>query len=219
MHAQGMRTMLLVALALCLSVLAPAASAHTAIFSADDRVRGSAGLLNEPTSTYAVTGLDLCFTHNNTARAPITGTPLNPGALTVVLKAPSGATHTSPLSVPFGRANCVVFETPLVLTEPGQYLLDISGDINGTSFSEMNVKAGGPVRDRANITFPADGVIADHEAQDRIESLESELAQLRTRVQTLEAGHEEDESNGIPAPTGIYLMLGLVALAAVLRRR
>ena len=211
-----MRTTLLVAV-LCLALAAPAATAHTAIFSADDKVRGSAGLLNEPTSTYAVTGLDLCFTQNNTARTPITG--FNPGALTVVLKAPTGETHTSVLSVPFGRTNCVVFDTPLVLTEPGQYTLDISGDINGTSFSEVGVLAGGKVRDRANITFPQERVIADHEAQDRIEELEQEVASLRTDVQELQAGHDESSSNGIPGPAPALLIIALAALVGLTRRR
>lgn len=211
-----MRASLLVA-ALCLVLTVPAASAHTSIFSADDRVRASAGLLSEPTSTYAVTGLDLCFTQNNTARTPITGTNLNPGALTVVLKAPNGETHTSVLSVPFGRANCVVFETPLVLTMPGQYVLDISGQINGTSFSETNVKAGGAVRDRANITFPQEGVIADHESQARIQQLESDMAAMQARIDEMDA--KKDDGNFAPNVAPAVLIMGLVGLVAFLRRR
>lgn len=213
-----MRASLLVA-ALCLILTAPAATAHTAIFSADDRVRASAGLLNEPTSTYAVTGLDLCFTQNSTARTPITGTSLNPGALTVVLKAPNGETHTSALSVPFGRANCVAFETPLVLTMPGQYLLDISGQINGTSFAETNVKAGGAVRDRSNITFPQENVIADHEAEDRIQQLESDMAAMQARIDEMEEDKDDDGGNFAPNVAPAVLIMGLVGLVAFLRRR
>ena len=212
-----MRTILLVAVAVCLSVLVPGASAHNPVFSTDGLVRAGAGLLNEPTSTYAVTGLDLCFTTNDTARTPIVG--FNPGALTVVLRAPNNETYTTPLSIPFGRTNCVVFAQPTVPTMPGQYKLDISGQVNGSSFAAVGINAGGPVRDRANLTFPQAGVIADHEAADRIEELESELAGLRSRVQALEAGDGDDGGNGIPAPAGVFLMLGLAGLAAMLRRR
>jgi hypothetical protein len=197
--------------ALVAAVTAPAASAHTAVFSADDRVRGSIGLLNEPVSTYTVTGLDVCFSHNTAApRAPLDS--LDPSTFTAVLKAPSGATHTEALVVPFGRANCLTFETPIVLTEPGQYLVDLSGSLNGTTIDVKDVKAGGSVIPREEITFPAQ-VASDEELEARITVLEDRLAAL----QQGQAGGEEEK--GAPAPVAALTFVLLAALAAARRLR
>lgn len=196
--------------ALAVALAAPAAMAHTAVFSADDRVRGSIGLLNEPVTTYAVTGLDACFTANTAApRAPISG--INPGNFTATLRAPSGATHTAALEVPFGRPNCLTFETPLVLTEPGQYLVDLSGILNGTTLHVTGINAGGVVRDRAEITFPAT-VASDEELQDRIVALESKVA-------TLDADGNGEGEKGAPAPAAALTFVLLAVLAAARRLR
>ena len=185
--------------AFVLSLAAPAASAHTAVFSADGKVRGSVGLLNEPVSTYAVTGLDLCFSQNTAApRKPINVT--DPEAFTVTLRSPSGKTHAAPVEVPFGRPNCLVFETPLVLTESGQYLVDLVGSINGTTFDVKDIKAGGEVIPREQITFPA--TVASDEA-------------LEARIAALEAKGEK----GIPAPAAALTFALLAVLAAVRRLR
>lgn len=187
----------LVAVALALAV--PTASAHTAIFSDDEQVRGSVGLLNEPVSTYAVTGLDVCFSQNTGApRAPVN--VADAANFTVTLRAPSGAVHSAAVEVPFGRANCITFETPLVLTEPGQYLVDLSGSINGTTFDVEGVKAGGEVIPREEITFP-DEVSSD--------------ADLEARIAALEASAEDDK--GIPAPAAA-LTFALLAVLAAIRR-
>jgi hypothetical protein len=63
--------------ALAIALVAPAATAHTAVYSADNRVRASIGLLAEPVSTYALTGLDVCFTATRPRRArpPPASTP------------------------------------------------------------------------------------------------------------------------------------------------
>jgi methionine-rich copper-binding protein CopC len=185
--------------ALVLALAAPAASAHTAVFSTDEKVRGSVGLLNEPVSTYAVTGLDLCFSQDTAApRKPVNVT--DPEAFTVTLRSPSGKTRSAPLEVPFGRANCLTFETPLVLTEPGQYLLDFTGTINGTAFDLKDVKAGGEVIAREQITFPA--TVASDEA-------------LEARIAALEAKGEK----GIPAPAAALTFALLAVLATVRRLR
>lgn len=200
--------------ALAVSLAAPLATAHTAVTSADGRVRGSIGLLNEPVSTYAVTGLDVCFTQNTASspRPAIAG--INPGNFTATLRAPSGANHTAALEVPFGRPNCLTFETPLVLTEPGQYYVALSGALNGTTIDVTGIKAGGEVVDRKGITFPAE-VASDEELQGRI-------AQLESKVAALEAGHDDDEEDGekgAPAPVGALTFLLLAVLAAARRLR
>jgi hypothetical protein len=194
---------------LLLALAAPAVVAHTAVYSEDGRVRGSLGLLNEPVSTYAVTGLDACFTHNTTStpRPAIGG--INPGNFTATLRSPSGQTHTAPLEVPFGRPNCLTFEEPLVLTEPGQYLVDLSGILNGTTIEVRDIRAGGVVIDRAEITFPAT-VASDEELERRIAGLEAKVAALEA---------EPEATKGAPAPVAALTFVLLAVLAAARRLR
>jgi hypothetical protein len=210
-----------VLLAVTLAFLAPSVTAHSAIFSADQQVRASVGLLNEPVSTYAVTGLDVCFTQNTTTspRPPVAVT--NAGDFTALLHAPNGATHAADLEVPFGKPNCLTFSDPLVLTLPGQYTLDLSGSINGTTISGTLVKAGGEVVDRATLTFPDAGVPDDKALDEKVSGLQSRLAALESRTTAIEDGQaqsDSDEGKFAPAPTSTILMLGLAGLVAVLRR-
>ncbi|HJQ93242.1 MAG TPA: hypothetical protein VJ874_03030 [Candidatus Thermoplasmatota archaeon] len=187
--------------ALAVALAAPAATAHTTVFSADERVRGSIGLLNEPVSTYAVTGLDVCFSQNTAApRAPVE--LADPANFTVTLRAPSGERHSVAVEVPFGRPNCLTFETPLVLTEPGQYHVDLTGSINGTTFDAKDVKAGGEVVAREEITFPAT-VSSDEDLEARIAALEA----------------ADGDGRGIPAPAAALVFVLLAGLAAVRRLR
>ena len=197
--------------ALAAALVAPAATAHSPAFSADDRVRASIGLLNEPVSTYMSTGLDICFTQNTTASPRPALTVSDLAALTATLTAPSGATFTRDLSGQFGRTGCVTFNQPLVLTEPGQYKVALSGSINGTTFAATGINAGGAVRDRNDITFPGSGLESDEELQERIDALEA-------RIATLEAPGSDDEK-GAPLPVAAWLIVGLAALAAVRRMK
>lgn len=194
---------------LCLLLL-PAAQAHTAVESGDGRVRASVGLLDEPVSTYAVTGLDLCFTQNTqeAPRPPVSG--LNPGNLSATLRSPSNESFAAALEIPFGRPNCVTFANPLVLTEPGQYLVDFRGTVDGSPFEARGVKAGGEVVDRAAITFPDTDVPSDAELRDELAAVRAEVAALRADAQ--------DEDRGAPMPAAALLLAAVVALAAALRR-
>lgn len=191
--------------ALAAALAAPAASAHTTVYTVDNRVRGSVGLLNEPVSTYAVTGLDLCFTHNTAAPRTALAS-VDPDNFTATLKAPSGATHTAPLEVPFGKPNCLTFEDPLVLTEPGQYLVDVSGSLNGTTIDVTDIKAGGVVLAREQITFPA-SVASDEALQARIAALEAQVSGVK------------DDAKGAPAPMAAVTFVLLAVLAAARRLR
>jgi hypothetical protein len=189
--------------ALVLPAMAAARLLRTALLTAfllalaDERVRGSVGLLNEPVSTYAVTGLDVCFSQNTAApRKAVNVT--DPSAFTVTLRSPSGETHAAAVEVPFGRPNCLVFDRPLVLTEPGQYLVDLVGSINGTTFDVKDIEAGGEVIAREQITFPT-----------RVSSDED----LEARIAALEA----DGEKGIPAPAAALTFALLAVLAAVRR--
>lgn len=195
----------------------PAASAHTAVFSADDQVRASVGLLNEPVSTYTVTGLDVCFSQN-TASSPRPAVNVgNAGAFTARLMAPDGAVHEADLEIPFGRPNCITFTDPLVLTKPGQYTIDLAGSINGTTFDAKGVLAGGAVLDRSNITFPHTGVLSDVQLAERIAALESRIAGLEQDLAAAEAD-KDDASEFAPGAPAALLLVGLAAFAALRRR-
>lgn len=195
--------------ALALVALAPAASAHTSVFSADGKVRVVVGQLNEPVSTYAVSGLDVCFQENTTARAPIQG--INPGAIAATLRAPNGAELKQDLKAQFGRAGCFTFSEPYVLTQPGQYVADLAATINGSAVDVKNVAAGGAVVDRSDITFPDSSVASNKD-------LEAKVAALEARIATLEKPGSDDDKKS-PSPVAAWMMVGLAALAAVRRLR
>jgi hypothetical protein len=197
-------------LALALAATVPAASAHTSVFSADGKVRVVVGQLNEPVSTYAVSGLDVCFQENTTARAPIAG--INAGTLHATLRAPGGANLTQDLKAQFGRAGCFTFSEPYVLTQPGQYVVDLTATINGSAVAVKNVAAGGAVVDRADITFPDASVPSNAELQAKVTALEGRLA-------ALEAEHQDSGDKKSPAPVAAWMMVGLAALAAARRLR
>ena len=212
-------------------LLAPAATAHTSVFSADGKLRVVVGQLNEPVVTYAKSGLDVCFQANTTARTPVAG--VNPGAITVSLIAPSGARLTQPLAAQFGRTGCFQFQDPYVLTEAGQYTADLQGTVNGTAFSFTRVIAGGAVDNVTAVTFPATSVMTN-EHLTKAKADKAELEGLRTRVQQLEADKaalenrvkalEQARATGTgtakesPMPVAL-LVLGLLAALAVARRR
>lgn len=202
-----------------IAVLMPVASAHTAIGSADGKVRASVGLLNEPVSTYAVTGLDICFTQNVTTspRPPVAVG--NAGAFVATLHAPNGATHAADLEVPFGRTNCLTFADPLVLTQPGQYTVDLQGSINGTTVTATGIKAGGEVADRAALTFPDAAVPNDKELDGKVAALQAKLDALQARLDAMDAEEESDEGKFAPPAPATLLMVGLAGLVAILRRQ
>lgn len=212
----ALRAVALVLLAVLLA--APAVAAHTSVFTSDGRTRIVVGQLEEPVVTYQKTGLDVCFTQNNTARTPIS---INPGdfegtAGRVVLRAPSGQELVMGLRGQFGRAGCYQFAEPYILTEPGQYTVDLTGVVNGTAVSFTGIAAGGAVKDAAALAFPG-------ELDEATQGLAADVAALQTRLAELEAdlaAAEADKGNQFaPGSPAALLMLGLAGLAVVLRRR
>ena len=210
------RLLTLVLLTAALAV--PGAAAHTAAYSVDGKVRASVGFLNEPVVTYKDTGLDLCFTQNQTASPRTALTDVNPGALTATLHAPGGQTLHQDLAAQFGKPGCFQFAKPLVLTQAGVYHLDLSGDINGTRYDRTGIVVGSAngIEDRGEVTWPDEGVPTNLELQDRVADLEDELAGLQNRVAAQEDAAAKDK--GAPAPAAALLLVGLAALAAVRRR-
>ncbi|MEA3191431.1 MAG: hypothetical protein QOD77_2013 [Thermoplasmata archaeon] len=218
-------TRALLLLATALLVLAPVASAHTTVTSADGKVRMVVGLLNEPVVTYSKTGLDVCFTNNTAAREPLT---VNPGDLTATLVSPGGKTLQLPLRTQFGRAGCYQFEEPFILTEPGQYVVDLVGTASGSALNAQDVKAGGSVLPQGNITFPADvpdlavleSRVAAMQAQMQAmnQTHATKVQSMESRIKALEAKLADEDSKGAPMPTGV-LVLAMVLGAAMLARR
>jgi hypothetical protein len=202
-------------LALVLALLlAPAAAAHTSVFSSDGKYRIVVGQLGEPVVTYAKTGLDLCIQMNTTARPPAPG--VNPGALTATLVSPGGERLSQPLTVQFGRSGCFQFQDPYILTEPGQYTVDLQGSINGTAVDLRGVEAGGAVDDLAALTFPATSV-PTLEQLALAKAEKAELEALRARVAALEARPAGNQESPLPAALAVAGLLGALALA--MRRR
>lgn len=193
-----------------LLIAAPLASAHTAVYSADGNVRASVGLLNEPVSTYAVTGLDVCFSENTTSPRPPVNVG-NPGAFTATLTAPDGTVHAADLEIPFGKPNCLTFADPMVLTQPGQYLVALTGSINGTTFAATGIKAGGEVLDRAALTFPNQGIASNLD-------LMNQMTALQARLAAVEAEQAKEEGQFAPGAPLAALTILLAALVAVRRR-
>jgi hypothetical protein len=192
-------------------LLVPLASAHSPAYSADNHVRAVIGQLNEPVSTYAVSGLDICFTTNPAdATKRVALAVANPGDFSATLTAPNGLTLHQDLKGQFGRTGCLTFAEPYVLTQPGQYFVALSGAFNGTTFAATGITAGGAVVDRANITFPDSSVASDQALQARIDALQA-------RVDTLEAA--KPAKNSLPMPAAAWLLVALACLAAVRRAR
>jgi hypothetical protein len=207
----ALRVLALAALALVL--IAPAASAHQAAFSVDQKYRFSVGHLNEPVTTYVKTGLDLILTLNDSARTPVP--QLNPGNLTATLVAPDGKELTMALQNQFGTVNHFTFVEPYVLTRSGVYHLRVAGNVFGSAVDFSNVAVGSatPVPPMGNVTFPDSKVLAPVELQGQLVALQDEVNALKARLNSVESG----SSKGAPslsAVPGFVLLLAAVAVAA-----
>lgn len=207
----------------CAALLAPAAQAHTSVVSGDGKYRAVVGLLDEPVVTSQKTGLDVCFTLNDTARTPL---PLgNLNDVTAQLQAPDGSTLNGTLAGQFGRSGCYQFAQPFVLTQPGQYVVHLTGALNktatqsGTPIAFRSVAAGGAVQDAAGLTFPDTGVPSTLALQSTIDALEARIAQLEAGARADDAAAADEEGQFAPGAPAALLMVGLAALAAVRRMR
>lgn len=199
---------------LAATALLPLAAAHTSVFTDDGRYRVVVGQLNEPVVTYAKTGLDVCFQANTTARTPLAA--INAGDFSGTLISPGGERLTQDLRSQFGRPGCFQFQTPYVLTEPGQYLADLTGVANGTAFDFRGVVAGGPVEDVSAISFPERVPTNLELAAEKADR--EELETLRTRLQVLESQLDSRETTKASPWTGLTLVVIALAALALSRR-
>lgn len=214
-------------------LLLPAAGAHTPAYSADNKVKASIGLLNEPVVVDATSGADICFTSNDAAGTPIPivdafGKRNNTLAnhFKVELVAPSGQRFTEDVQVQFAKTHCITFLHPQVLSQPGQYVIDLTMQgalqFNGTTFNALGIKAGGAVQERGNVTFPDADVPSAQALQDKVAALEARIGALESDLAAAQARADEEKkddagqfASGAPAA---LLMVGLAAFVALRRR-
>ncbi len=191
------------------------ANAHSTYFSDDDKYRIVTGQLDEPVYTYAKTGLDVCFTLNTTAREPLP--TVNPGALTAVLVSPSNEELTMPLKAQFGRPGCYQFSEAYILTEPGQYTINLDGLVDATAVDMHGMLAGGKVGAMENVTFPDSGVRNNAQLAHENAALKAQVDALTARVSVLEG--KAGEAKGAGAPASVLLLMATLGMAFVMRRK
>lgn len=215
--ANWLRACLLAAL-----VLAPVACAHS-VQSAGGRAF-VVGLLNEPVTTNMKTGLDLCV---QTADASHAAAPIDTAAFQVWLIAPSGVNMSMPLAAQYGRLGCYTFAKPVILTEAGQYSVEIHGAVNGSDVDLDDVKAGGAVSAAPALTFPDLNVPDNVQLRNQTRSLQDQVTQLREQLSQLDGrmaalqkamASPTAPAKGSPAPAAAWAALVLVALAVAVRR-
>lgn len=198
-----MRHIMLAALAIALLLATPAALAHTTQDTGDGQYLITVGNRNEPVYTYVPTGLDLIIRENNTERTPVLNAHLQD--LEATLVAPNGETMTRTLVAQFGNPGRYSFDEGYTLSEPGEYFLELEGDLFGSTVDDRILVGSGPLEERT--FFPDENIMSPAEMQQHITALEARLAAL-----------EVDDGN--PAP-GLAIPLAMVALvgAALLRNR
>lgn len=208
-----------VALALLAAVLAtPLATAHATAFTSDGQARLVVGQLDEPVVTHQRTGLDLCFTQNDAAKTPLRIDPDHfaaPGGH-VRLRSPTGEALALALTNQTDRPGCYQSTRPYLLTEAGQYTLEIKGLVNGTAL-DLAAVAVGAVQDAQALAFPG---ALDQDTRD----LAAEVATLEGRLARLEADQAaralaDEEGRFAPGLPSVLLVVALAAVAGVLRRR
>lgn len=202
-----MRNALLIGL--CLVLFAAPAVAHTSYVTPDENIRIVVGNLNEPITTYVKTGLDLHLYHNDAGRTPLSG--VQPGAMRAILIAPDNTTMEQDLQFQHGSTHKYTFSKPYTLTVPGQYVLRLSGTINGTAVA-ADINVAGPVESIEASAFPTP-IVANDVLATQIADLESTVADLETRLAAAES-----KSKSLPGP-GLPILLAAIAAVALAATR
>lgn len=195
--------------------LAPTASAHTTVDTDDGRFFITAGNQNEPILTYTKTGLDLIVRENVSGERGDEVPDLH-RTLEVTLIAPNGDQMTMDLKTQFREVGRYEFVEPYVLTQPGEYFAQVTGEIDGTPVDQRILLGSGPVPAYDDLTFPHD-VQTLQGLQERIAQLETEVTALQDEVDAMKKAQADAGANEASAPGPVAL--GVVALAAVLLTR
>jgi len=235
------RTALAIALLLGATALATSgALAHEHYQSDDGQYSIVVGEQNEPVYTYDWTNLDL-IVHETEANG--TGGPV-PGVhetVNATLVSPGGDELSLPIEAQYDEKGRYEFVEDYYLTQPGQYEVRLTGEINGTDVNGT-YKLPGPRTSMADRGFPQttstlvdlEQTTSDLEAENqnlanRVESLESKVSDLESKLSTLEqtAGSSSgDGSSGADgadqqtAPTvGAFVAIALVGIVALAHTR
>lgn len=212
--------------AMLVVALVPVAAAHSSGNTADGKIRVTWGMLDEPATTDSKNRLDLVvrWAENSTGISGVAAMDLHvelaygDEELPITLVAQRGREEE-------GRYTS---STPILLTQPGVYTLNVKGVINGT---EVDVSiAGHEIGKLDEFAFPP----RESESAPDTSALEARIAELEARIVALEAkakaqsttpagltqqtGAPESGANEAPAWT-LLAALGAIAIAALLHRR
>lgn len=221
-----MRTPLALAIVGMLAVAsAGSAEAHKTTYSADGKIKIVWGFLDEPAVTMTKTGLDLILTDNATG-APIDG--VTSSSLTVEMHKGDAEWQFKDFGAQYGQHGR--YTGVITLTEPGLYVLHLTGTINGTDLGPDGIEIPGahPVEDINDTYFPPRN---STDTSATIAKLQSDVKALQDAVAALNAKAETRSTTPAtvsPAPTkrapgpeaGVgSLAVGAAALAISGRRR
>lgn len=214
-----MRRTLLAGLALAALLLAlPAASAHATVLTDDEAYYLTVGNLNEPTTTFMNTGLDLIVRVNDDGE-PGEEVPDLHQTLTATIVAPDGTEKSMDLRTQHGAVGRYSFAEPYYLTQPGQYHLRLVGNIGDTQVDDV-YRISEEVPDIRDAWFPDQDVPTLADLQQQVADLEGQVADLESRLAALETGTPDQEGRqSAPGPAAALLVLVLLCVAFLVRRR
>lgn len=213
---------------LLVSAVLPVATAHERYETSDGKYQIVLGEQNEPVYTYDFTNLDMIVTEIETG-GPVAGVN---ATVEATLIAPGGEELSMEIEPQHGSKNRYEFAEDYILTQPGQYKVQLDGHINGTDVTGEYLLPG-PRDPFTAVTFPHEDVqdlrALQEENQDlreRIQELETRMTQMEDHMDAMMEGDMggsdggQTQENSANAP-GFSLVAALAALAviAVARKR
>lgn len=196
-------------------VAVPTAAAHKTAYTSDGKVKIVWGFLNEPAVTMTKTGLDLILTDNATG-APITGAETT---LQAELHIGDEEKELTGFKPQFGKPGA--YTDVITLTQPGLYVLHLSGTLNGTAI-DVAVPAAHEVEAIEETYFPETNATDHQDLAQKVSDLEARVAALEAKLKTQAETPSPvtKETGGKDAP-GFTLLaaLGAVGVVLLFRRR
>lgn len=212
-----MRPLLLAPFLALLLLLSPLAAAHKSATSPDGKIKLVWGFADEPALTGTPNAIDLQILDAAT-NAPIDGVT----ATTLRVEMHYGDeefafTDFGPVFNQHGKYTATV--TP---TQPGYYVLHLSGAINGSDLGPdgVEIQASHEVREVANTYFPAMNASANDDArvgalEKDVKELKDEVAALKAQLKTQATTPASTAPQSTPVSPTPSVALGAVALALV----
>ncbi|MGB1698087.1 MAG: hypothetical protein ACPHK8_06780 [Thermoplasmatota archaeon] len=207
---------------LAMLLLAGTAQAHTSQETDDGLIKIVVGNLNEPTTTWMKTGLDvrLSYVSNGTAVLNAHTT------LEARLESPSGEILEQDLKGQHGVPGGYTMLEPYYLTEPGQYKLHLKGTIAGSPV-DGHFNVAGPVPDWSGQMFPETPLLNPKETTENLTAAQAKITALESQLATLKADYAilgdriaalEKENEETPGFTPALLVAGIAAAVLLARR-